>query len=152
MRRVILSAFAIGLAVTASTAGVTPRLGERPQQPLADPNGYRSAPGTGFLSTVPVDLPVDGIWYKSAADASTIGPDLAGGWMSIPSQSELWSVTSSKWFVFRITDAWLSGDRFEVYVNGTLQLTTSAVPEGAYPIIDPPIVSSPIAFETQDLL
>lgn len=69
-------------------------------------------------------LPVNGVWHYAACDSLGIGPDGDPGWMSVPSQIELITVSSSSPFVLDITDACVPNDDFEVYVDGVLVLTT----------------------------
>jgi hypothetical protein len=73
----------------------------------------------------PVTLPTDGMWHYSQCNPEQIGPDGQYGWMDIPTQGELWQVVASERTVLHLTDLYVSGDRYEVYVDGALQLTTS---------------------------
>jgi len=114
---------------------------------VAEPGVNGSWIGTVGEQTVPVVLPADGLWYYSAADAVTVGPDGLGGWMFIPAQADLWQVTGPG--CFSITDAWISGDQFEVYANGVLILVTPAVPPAAPPVHNPDVPGLPIPFVQQ---
>lgn len=78
-------------------------------------------------------LPVNGVWHYAACDCTGIGPDGDPGWMSVPSQSELITVSSSERIVLDITDLYIPNDDFEVYVDGVLVLTTpQATNSGIY--------------------
>lgn len=110
-------------------------------------NGVPGPSGPGILAPVP--LPVSGVWYYAAATAATIGPDGFGGWMAIPPQTDLYQVSSGGPVVLSITDAFVTGDRFEVYVDGALALTTPAVPAGAGPEISPDAPGLPVPFVDQ---
>src|SRR5262245_44524883 len=85
----------------------------------------------------PITLPVNGIWHYSRCNPEQTGPDGQGGWMDVPTQGELWQVVAKMRTVVHVTDLYLSGDRYEVYVDGVLRLTTSkSFGEGS---IDPDI-------------
>jgi hypothetical protein len=139
--------FALTSLAALSFAGVRPQEGVRPQVLSASQNGYTA--GAPSSAIVPVDLPTDGQWYYTLVDFSTIGPDGEGGWMTIPGQDQLWLINSmTAPVMFRITDAWLSGDQFEVYVNGQLALTTNSVPDGRS-AINPAYPAEPVPFPVQ---
>jgi hypothetical protein len=147
VRRILTVVFALTSVAALSFAGVRPQGGVRPQVLSNSQNGVSAGDASSAL--VPVDLPTDGQWYYSAADFSTIGPDDQGGWMYIPGQDQLWLINSlTDPVMFRITDAWLTGDQFEVYVNGLLALTTNAVPDGGS-AVRPAYPSTPIPFPVQ---
>jgi hypothetical protein len=94
----------------------------------SDRNGAQPMPlGAGDPVLV---LPANGQWHYSAVGLGQVGPDGLGGWMYIPAQVDLWHVSSSSGIVVQVTDAFLSGDRFEVYVDGTLA-ASSSVPSGS---------------------
>jgi hypothetical protein len=138
------------LAASVAVAGTTPTLGTRVQPKPADRNGISSA--TSALAVGTTSLPADGQWYYTSCDFSQIGPDGQGGWMLTPAQDALWEVSSSDPVMLRITDAWLTGDRFEVYVDGNLALTTPSVADGGAPVINPDNPGSPLAFGFQERL
>jgi|GEM_PF-3030671 len=141
---------ALLFVASASFAGVLPQAGVRPQAEVDADNGAAAAVRTSIPT--PVSLPVNGVWHYTSCSNGTVGPDFQGGWMSIPSQDELWLVSSSEKVLFRITDAWLTGDQFEVYVNGALALTTPSVPNGGSPEIKPDLVAVPAPFTKQGKL
>lgn len=138
------------LAASVALAGTHPVLGNRVQSKPAGLNGTSSAAGT--LAVGSTVLPLDGQWYYTSCDMSTIGPDGQGGWLSIPAQDGIWEVDSSDPVMFRITDAWLTGDRFEVYVDGNLALTTPSVADGGAPVISPDLPGTPAAYALQQRL
>jgi len=138
------------LVASVALAGTHPVHGNRVQPKPAGLNGTSSAAGT--LAVGSTVLPLDGQWYFTACGMSTIGPDGQGGWTYIPAQDGIWEVTSSDPVMFRITDAWLTGDRFEVYVDGTLALTTPSVADGGAPEITPDAPGAPEAFGFQQKL
>jgi hypothetical protein len=139
--------FALMSLSALSFAGVRPEAGVRTQVQADSENGSSSTTPSSAL--VPVDLPTDGQWYYSYADFGTIGPDDQGGWMTVPSQTELWFIASlTDPVLFRITDAWLTGDQFEVYVNGQLALTTNSVPDGGS-AVNPAYPATPTPFPVQ---
>jgi hypothetical protein len=122
----------------------------RPLAQVEADNGAAAAVRTSIPT--PVSLPVNGVWHYASCSNGIIGPDGQGGWMSTPSQDELWLVSSSQKVLFRITDAWLTGDQFEVYVNGALALTTPSVSNGGSPEIKPDLVGAPAPFAKQGKL
>lgn len=99
---------------------------------------------------VPVVLPSDNLWYYCAAQVDQIGPDGQGGWMYIPSQADLWQVTGPG--CLSITDAWISGDQFEVYMDNNLILTTPLVADNMPPEINPDVPGTPVPFVEQGLV
>jgi hypothetical protein len=99
----------------------------------------------------PAVLPTNGLWHYSAAHEANVGPDGHGGWMSAPSQADLWTVESTNGVTLSITDAWITGDRFEVYVDGVLVLTTPVVWFFGAPEYEPD-TPGPAPFEHQEAL
>ncbi len=93
-----------------------------------------------------VSLPVSNVWYYLACSVSEIGPDGEGGWMYIPPQNDLWQVVGPA--QIDLTDAWGSGDFFEIWVDGAPVLTTPAVPAGVSTII-PDVPGGPVPFNDQ---
>jgi hypothetical protein len=102
------------------------------------------------VDSVPVPLPNNGIWYYTAASSSTTGPDGTPGWIFIPSQADLWQVTGP--CIFSITDVFITGDQFIVYVDGLPVLTTPAVPPNVLPEIIPDVPGAPVPFVDQAAL
>jgi len=107
--------------------------------------------GNAEVVSSPIPLPANGTWYYSGVRLATIGPDGQGGWMNAPSQAELWLIDATDPVVLSITDAWVTGDRFEVYLNGNLVLTTPAVPFEQQPEIQPD-TPGPVPFQNQTAL
>lgn len=93
-------------------------------------------------------LPANGLWYYTAARASSIGPDGEGGWLDVPPQSDLWLIYSTDGGFLSVTDVSITGDRFEVYVDGYLYLRTPAVPFAQQPEIEPD-TPGPVPFVRQ---
>lgn len=131
MRRALLALALIGVPQLASAA-------------------LNGAPGSAGPSTLaPIALPLTGEWYYAAASTATIGPDGLGGWMYVPAQTDLYQVSSAGPVVLSITDAFVTGDQFEVYVDGALVLATPAVPAGAGPEIQPSVPGSALPYPDQ---
>jgi hypothetical protein len=97
----------------------------------------------------PVPLPANGQWYYSTAHEKSIGPDDLDGWMNLPAQSDLWIVNSPRQLWIEITDLYITGDRYEVYVDGVLRLATPAKNVGMQPEIAPDADGCACRYEDQ---
>lgn len=118
-------------------------------QAVAQENG--ALPTVEQQSRGPVVLPTNGLWHYSAAHETNVGPDGHGGWMSAPPQADLWTLESPSGATLSITDAWFTGDQFEVYVDGVLVLTTPAVAFFGAPEYEPD-TPGPAPFKHQEAL